>query len=71
MGLRQEWGDMFYCDAKKRKNSVWRVVRQPELRWQREGNKLDGWRERKKSGGRENEGINPYYIMIRAHKPFL
>lgn len=50
---------------------MWRVVRQPELRWQREGNKLDGWRERKKSGGRENEGINPYYIMIRAHKPFL
>lgn len=64
---------MFHCDAKKKKkkNSVWRVVRQAQLRWQREGNKLDGWRERKKSGGRENEGINPYYIMIRAHKPFL
>lgn len=45
-----------------------RVVWWPELRQQREGNKQDGWREGK-SEGRENERINPYYIMIRAHKP--
>ena len=33
---------------------------------------VEGGREGgKQGGGRENERTNPYYIMIRAHKPFL
>lgn len=34
-----------------------------------EGERREGGREGGESEGREKERINPYYIMIRAHKP--